>query len=246
MVCSVESYTVRNSLHLGFWLNAVVYSAESDSTQWFAVQSPNSTQWFAVWSPTVRNSLHFAVRSPNLRSGLQCRVQLYTVVCSVESDFTQWVFFAVLSLTLCSRLQCGDSTQWFAVRSPTPRIVIPRTKWHILLFVGTNAKHWNGERPQSSQCQGKATKAFLHKNLVELNCRIKTAPVMVGADTMSGYGPESIHSSGDRLGFYARFRFSFEQFSCFKAIVEYMYRARRKNSECPREKARRKWKSWKR
>ena len=83
VVCSVESYTVRNSLHLGFWLNAVVYSAESDSTQWFAVQSPNSTQWFAVWSPTVRNSLHFAVRSPNLRSGLQCRVRLYTVVCSV-------------------------------------------------------------------------------------------------------------------------------------------------------------------
>ena len=124
---AVWSPTVRNSLHWGFWLNAVVYSAESDSTQWFTVQSPNSTQWFAVWSPTVRNSLHFAVRSPNMRSGLQCRVRLYTVVCSVESDSTQW-FFLPCWVWLCavdynvetqrSGLQCGVQLLALLSRGP--------------------------------------------------------------------------------------------------------------------------------
>ena len=102
-------------------LCALVCCAESDCAQWFAVWSPilcaivctedfDSTQLFTVRSPTQPSGLQCRVRT--LHSGLQCGVRLCAIVCTLQCGVR-------ICAVVCSAE--SDSTQWFAVWSPTLR-----------------------------------------------------------------------------------------------------------------------------
>ena len=76
----------------------VLQRAKSVSAQWF--RQRDCAHWFVVRSLTAHSGLQCGVRLCAIVCTLQCGVRICAVVCSAESDSTQW--FAVWSPTLRS------------------------------------------------------------------------------------------------------------------------------------------------
>ena len=100
----VRSLTAHSGLQCGVRLCAIVCTEDFDSTQLFTVRSPTQPSGLQCRVRTLHSGLQCGVQLCAIVCTLQCGVRICAVVCSAESDSTQW--FAVCSPTLRSGFFC--------------------------------------------------------------------------------------------------------------------------------------------
>ena len=118
----VRSLTAHSGLQCGVRLCAIVCTEDFDSTQLFTVRSPTQPSGLQCRVRTLHSGFRWRVRLCAIVCTLQCGVRICAVVCSAESDSTQW--FAVWSPTLRSGFFCrveSDFVQYVDYNVETQR-----------------------------------------------------------------------------------------------------------------------------